>query len=150
MKKAFLLELICAWFFLLFIYTGISKLLTYRTFVWDLGRDPLIGHTLAVLIGIILPVLEIIIGIMLLSPPQRKKGLYGLLILLASFTFYIRYMLHSPIRHCTCGGVLRTMTWKQHFWFNVGCVLLSIGGIVICQQQNKLCSKASVLASLKQ
>jgi putative oxidoreductase len=48
------------------------------------------------------------------------------------FTFYILYMLlfekHLP---CSCGGVLKEMTWKQHLVFNLFFTAIAFTGLKI-------------------
>ena len=79
-----------------------------------------------------IPVLEIIISILLFRAGTRKAGLYGSAILLSLFTLYLGYMLLFETNlPCTCGGVLQSLSWKQHFLFNVLFIGLSIRGIQI-------------------
>ena len=136
MKKGILIEIICIWFFTLFLYTSLSKFFTFNTFVWDLGRDPYIGHHFAKLGAIIIPSIEVIAAVLIVLPKTRVWGLYSALALMLMFTMYVGWMIQSPIRHCTCGGVLRQMTWQQHLWFNVCCTLISLMGIIMLRQQN--------------
>jgi putative oxidoreductase len=137
MKKAIALEIICGLLFLLFVYTGLSKLMSYPTFVWDLGRDPLIGKNVANVAGILLPLVEISVAGLLMWPLSRNWGLYSSAGMMTLFTIYVRWVIHSPTRHCTCGGVIREMTWQQHFWFNVGFTLLCFVGISLHRNLHK-------------
>jgi hypothetical protein len=137
MKKIVCLNAICFTFFILFTYTGLAKLAMYNVFVWDLGRDPMISPSVASVMGIALPLIEIGVAILVIIPKAWKWGLYSSLVLMVVFTIYVGWMIHSPVRHCTCGGVLREMTWRQHLWFNVGFTLLATIGILIYNKAQK-------------
>jgi len=119
MKKTIFLEIMCGLFTCLFLYTGTMKLIDHNTFVYDLGRDPMIGKPLATFTSFALPVVELAVVALILIPKTQKWGIYSTIMLMLSFTVYVRWMINNPTRHCTCGGVLRQMTWRQHFWFNV-------------------------------
>ncbi|TDX00473.1 MauE/DoxX family redox-associated membrane protein [Dinghuibacter silviterrae] len=137
MKRETILTIITFLFGLLFLYTGGIKLLTYKSFVWDLGRDPYIGTGIANVVGVALPVIEIVVGTMVLVDRTRKWGLWFSLLLMTVFTIYVRWMINDPTRHCTCGGVIRAMTWRQHFWFNMGFAILAAVGVWLVSSKSK-------------
>lgn len=77
----------------------------------------------------LLPLLELLIVIFLVWP-KRKLQHWGMLlstILLIVFTSYIALGLLNVFdqRPCGCGSVLKSMTWEQHFWFNLFFLFLS-------------------------
>lgn len=119
MKKSNLIEIISALLILLFVYTAVSKLLDKR-FVITLMTSPLIGNELARILVWALPSVEILISLLLFFPATRKLGLWASLSLMIFFTFYIGYLTYfAPHKPCNCGGVLKQMTWGQHFIFNI-------------------------------
>ena len=132
MKKTILIEIIASLFVLLFTYTAISKFIGFKTFFWDLGRDPLL-EKYAKLIAIGIPIIEILVSICLLLPKLRKLGLWFSFSLMTVFTGYIAYVLKymDEVRHCTCGGFIRQMTWHQHLWFNISLVCLAAWAIIL-------------------
>lgn len=118
MKGKILLEIFCLLFVMLFVYTGLSKLLTFSFYLADLQQSPILGRH-SMLIAYSIPILEIIIAIGLLVPRTRTVSLYAFLGMMVMFTGYIAYMLtFSDDRPCTCGGVIREMSWPQHLVFN--------------------------------
>jgi len=129
--KKILSEIISFLLVLLFIYAAFSKLLNYNEFKDQLSRSPLI-HSLAVPVSITLPLAEFIAAVLLCIEQTRKIGLALSFVMMLFFTFYILYMLlfekHLP---CSCGGVLRQMTWKQHLVFNIFFTAISFIGIKI-------------------
>ena len=131
MKKSFFIELICSLLVLLFIYTGLSKLLDFSTFHLQLSKSPFITNY-ANAVAWILPAVEIVIALALVFKRTRLLGLYGSLFLMTMFTAYIYAMLHySYDLPCSCGGIISKMSWTQHLWFNTGFTALCIGGILL-------------------
>lgn len=117
--NGWLIEIISALFILLFVYTGISKLSEQNNFRVVLSQSPLIGSK-ANLISWLLPITELLTALLLFFPMTKKWGLMISLALMCIFTGYISYMIiatsHLP---CSCGGVLKQMTWSQHLKFNI-------------------------------
>ena len=110
---------------LLFVYTGSSKLLGYEVFVNQLSQVAFLkGY--AGFIAVSLPLLEIAVGLLIAINPRQTYGWWFASVLMTSFTFYVLMMLlsanHLP---CTCGGVISSMTWKQHLIFNIFFMCLS-------------------------
>src|SRR5690606_41617749 len=69
---------------------------------------------------------------LLFIPAFRKIGLYASFILIALFTGYLTYMIvFTPDLPCSCGGVLAALSWKQHIFFNLLFILLSLTGIYL-------------------
>ena len=127
-------DIISVLLILLFVYTGMSKLLEYSLLKNQIAQSPLIGAFASV--AWILPVAELIAAGLLTSINTRIYGLYASLLLLIVFTGYIGYMLafaeHLP---CSCGGVLKQLSWKQHIMFNLFFLLLALAGIVLERKQ---------------
>jgi len=131
MKKKSLIEVISFLLMFLFLYTGISKLITFETFQFDMTRSPIVRNY-PTFSAIALPTIEILISICLFVPKYRKWGLYSSLILMFTFTIYIFYMLKfTPDRPCTCGGVIRQMSWPNHLYFNAFFCILSLTGVLL-------------------
>ncbi|WP_346984961.1 MauE/DoxX family redox-associated membrane protein [Chryseobacterium sp. POE27] len=56
----------------------------------------------------------------------RTTGLIGSFVLMLIFTGYIALLLRTNKNlPCSCGGILEKMSWHQHLYFNIGCVILS-------------------------
>lgn len=128
MKKDIISGLFVALLILLFSYTSASKLLDHHRFVFQLGMSPssLVKAT-APLISWILPAIEAVVAIGLLTKKYRIWALFSSLVLLISFEVYIIYMLVSGLNiPCTCGGVISKMTWNQHVIFNMIFILIAI------------------------
>jgi putative oxidoreductase len=128
MKRSTIVEIISAMFILLFVYTAINKFMEGARFENTLSKSPLIGDY-AGLLSWSLPAVEIAVAILLLVPKTRLLGLYASTALMVLFTLYIGYMIaFTPKLPCSCGGVLKEMTWKQHLFFNIFFSLLGWWG----------------------
>ena len=135
MKRTTIVEIISSLLILLFVYTATSKLLDYNSFKHVLVKSPLIGDV-AGIIALALPITEAVVSLLLFIPPTRLWGLYGSFALMSVFTLYLAYMiLFTPNLPCSCGGVLRQMTWNQHLVFNIFFLLLSLTGVVLQRKQ---------------
>lgn len=131
MKRKIWIEIICYAFILLFLYTAISKLIVYETSLNDLKRSPFIGG-FARPLSVILPVLEILIPTLLFLPRYRMVGLYSAAGLMILFTGYVSAMVFTmDSLPCSCGGLIKYLTWKQHFFFNIFFTLLAVLGIYL-------------------
>ncbi len=134
MKRSFLADVITYFFILLFLYTGIAKLMEVHTFKEQLASSPLMA-TMSGIIAWALPISEILLGIVLFIPAWRLKGLYITLVMMALFTGYVIFILliDSHIS-CSCGGIIEELTPKQHIIFNSACVVLSLVGIGVIRK----------------
>ena len=131
MKRNAAIALIASFFVLLFAYAALSKLETYETFSFQLSQSPFITRFASVTAWA-LPLGELLTVVALLIPTTRLLGLYASLSLMTLFTAYIFVMIHySYYTPCSCGGILSKMSWNTHFYFNIGCVLLALTGILL-------------------
>jgi hypothetical protein len=116
---------------LLFTYTAISKLIEYDKFVFQMGLSPFLPlRTFAPVLGWLVPIVELMIVLALLSQGWRRAGLRATLVLLFIFELYIGVMLLKGGQlPCTCGGVLSIMGWQAHLVFNAFFMLLAFIGL---------------------
>jgi hypothetical protein len=129
MRYKTLVEIISSLFILLFVYTAVNKWLDHHSFQKTIAQSPLIGSFAAV-VAWLLPILELGIAGLLFFEPTRKAGFYAAGSLMFLFTGYIGYMLlSSPHLPCSCGGVLKYLSWRSHLFFNLGWILLAALGL---------------------
>ena len=144
MKRNLIIEIISSLLILLFVYTAISKLLDFTNFKSVLSRSPLIGGK-AVFVAFALPITELLVALLLFIPRTRLWGLRGSVALMTVFTIYLAYMISfSPHLPCSCGGVLKQMTWRQHLVFNIFFLLLSISGAILKRKENRRIQDMSI------
>lgn len=130
-KSVLIADIISGVLLLLFLYTALSKLFDYETFRFVLKKSPLL-YRFAGFIAIALPIAELLVVLLLFIPRTRLTGLYAAFFLILLFTGYLVYMIaFTPDLPCNCGGVLKLLTWKQHIFFNLFFILLSLTGILL-------------------
>ena len=114
----------CYLLIFLFTYSGVSKLIDHEVFEAAILRSPIIRPQ-ATIISWLIPMIELLIVVMLLLQQYRKAGLLLSLLLLTIFTAYIGYMiLFIPDLPCSCGGVLKELSWNNHLLFNSFFILI--------------------------
>lgn len=134
-RKTIIAEIICALFVILFIYTGLNKLLDYDTFQFQLGRSPYLQHYSRP-VAILLPPGELLVAIALIVKCTRLAGFYASFFLMSLFTGYVAIMLSlSYYLPCSCGGILQALSWQGHLVFNSAFTLLAIAGALL---QNRI------------
>lgn len=117
-------------FIVLFMYTAASKLFTINLFASTLAKSPLIGN-LNLIVAWAIPLTEIAISMVLIFPRSRQTGMRAALLLMTLFTVYLSYMILAGSKlPCHCGGVISTMSWQQHIWFNIGFIVLAITSLI--------------------
>lgn len=113
----------------LFLYTAYSKLSSMETFEKGLSRLPIFG-SYASIISWLIPISEIIIAVLLITPKTTKVGLYAFTALMVFFTAYILSLMIFGLKlPCHCGGVIDSLSWTQHIWFNLVFIVLGITAI---------------------
>ena len=136
MRHTTFIQILSSLLILLFVYTAVSKWIDHQSFQNTISQSPLIGAYAGV-VAWLLPIIELVIASLLFFESTRKGGFYAAGTLLILFSGYIGYMLlfssHLP---CSCGGVIRYLSWSEHLVFNVLWILLSLLGIVLSESEN--------------
>jgi len=136
-RTQIILEILCCMLMVLFFYTGISKLIDHTAFEFDLINAPII-QKVAPLVYAALPPFEIIVGFGLMFTKTRKISLYACLVLMVIFTIYVgAIMSFAKNKPCTCGGVLRSMSWPAHLIFNIGYTIVSAVALYLYNSINR-------------
>jgi hypothetical protein len=126
MKNRLLTDIFSALLVLLFIYTAVNKLFGIQQFHRAVGKMQFLQFV-AWPVAIAVPVGELFISVLLLVPKYRRAGLLFSAILLSLFTVYLIFMVAlAPKLPCSCGGVLQSLSWKQHILFNIFFVVISM------------------------
>jgi len=127
-KRSLIIEIISFFFILLFVYTAGSKLVNLEGFRSVISYSPIIGQQAAV-VSWLMPITELLIALLLVIPQTRRIGLLVSAVLMLLFTLYVSYMLASMSKlPCSCGGILKQMTWPQHLVFNIVFTLVAFTG----------------------
>ncbi|SMC88711.1 MauE/DoxX family redox-associated membrane protein [Pedobacter africanus] len=131
------LEIICWAYFVLFAYAAFAKLFEYDKFVVTMGQSGMLTPYAGFLAWAV-PVVEILLGMMLMFSRFRLAGLYGSLSLMTMFTTYIFIVLFVMEKElCGCGAAIEALGWFWHFVFNtVFLVMAAVGIVLVCKRQN--------------
>src|SRR5687767_9788970 len=134
LSKSTLVEIISVLFIILFLYTGISKLMEYGVFKEQIAESPIL-QPVAPFIAWALPLTELLLCLLLIIPRWRLKGLYASFILMIAFTLYIgAIMTFNKELPCSCGGIISELSWTGHLIFNSLFILLAFAGILLEKQ----------------
>lgn len=129
--KQRIVQVIAALYIFLFSYTAMNKIMAIKQFQFTLAKSPLISE-MAPFVAVLIPIIEMAIVLLLLLPQLRKIGLWSSLVLMALFTVYIGYMvIYIPHLPCSCGGVLKYLSWREHLMFNTFFVSLAVLAIIL-------------------
>ncbi|MFL9832562.1 MauE/DoxX family redox-associated membrane protein [Chryseobacterium terrae] len=113
-------------FVILFCYAAISKVLDFENFQIQISASPLLNESSQFLPYTII-IVEFLIAGLLCYRKTRNIGLIGSFVLMLIFTGYIAFILSTTDNlPCSCGGILEKLSWHQHLYFNIGCVILSV------------------------
>jgi uncharacterized membrane protein YphA (DoxX/SURF4 family) len=147
-RRTTALETIIVLFVILFLYTGISKIMDYAIFKEQIAMSPLLAPV-AHPIAAVLPWVEFAVVLLLIIPRLRLKGLYASLGLMIAFTIYILAMLaFNKDIPCSCGGVIELLSWDQHIIFNA--VFIILAGIGCWLERHQLQENRQRLATFHQ
>lgn len=104
----------------LFFYTALSKLIDLDTFYNQLANQNIPQWTISSLAWLI-PACELLaVGLMIFGR-FRSLGLYMSSLMMLIFTVYIGLVVIGFFDRvpCSCGGVLKSMSFGQHLVFNL-------------------------------
>jgi putative oxidoreductase len=136
MKRKIIIEIISSLLILLFLYASVSKWLDFKVFIGDMNNQPFPNWITPFLVWSI-PFIEVLIAVGLIFEKTRVPALYASLFLMMAFTLYTVAILLHAFKYipCSCGGVIRKLTWPQHLFFNLFFVGISILGIMLKKRE---------------
>ncbi|PUZ21622.1 hypothetical protein GA0116948_11037 [Chitinophaga costaii] len=138
-SRKYVIEICAALLTLLFLYTSLSKLLTFDDYVGQINNQPFDNYyTPYFVYG--LPATEFIAVILLFINRTRLLGFVLSLFMMTMFTGYIVLVLANFYGRipCSCGGVINHITWKQHLWFNFFFIIVALTGLIFQYKENRI------------
>lgn len=132
MKRKMIVEVIAFLLMLLFLFASVSKWLTFKTFIGDINNQPF-PNWLTPWITNLLPPIEVLIVLALMFEKTRTAGFYASLILMSAFSIYsaavlLKFFDYIP---CSCGGIIKNLSWRDNLILNLFFVAISIVGILL-------------------
>lgn len=136
MKRKIIIEIISSLLILLFLYASLSKWLAFKLFIGEMNNQPF-PNSLTPLLVWSIPIIEVLIAVALMFEKTRLPALYASLALMLAFTIYTVAILLHAFKYipCSCGGVIRKLTWPQHLFFNLFFVGISLLGIMLKKRE---------------
>lgn len=111
-------QIICSLLIILFVYTGLNKLMDHETFISQLRKSPFMQWG-PDFVSYAIPIGELLLALGLIVKKTRMLALFGSFFLMAMFTGYIWIMLtYANDLPCSCGGIIGMMSWNAHLIFN--------------------------------
>ena len=136
-KRTTIIETVVILNIILFLYTGIAKIMDYSVFKEQLAVSPILSWA-AQPVAFLLPWVVFGIVLMLVIPRWRLKGLYASFAMMTLFTAYIIVLFSiSTEMPCSCGGIMEQLSWQQHLVFNGAFILLNLWAIVLLRKEKK-------------
>src|SRR6266511_2699326 len=124
--KSTIIEIIIILFSMLFLYTGISKLVDYNLFKEQIAVSPLLV-SFARYIALGVPWIEFAVVVLLLVPRWRFMGFIAAVVLMVIFTGYVGgIILLNDKLPCSCGGIMQELSWQQHLVVNSVFIVLGV------------------------
>ncbi len=135
-NKKIITEIIVLLLVVLFLYTGLSKFMDFKGFTHDLNNQPF-PNSLTPFLKWAVPFTEIAIVGTLLFEKTRMIGFYASLVLMSLFTIYTALVLFHVFKYvpCSCGGVIKHLSWPQHLIFNLFFVVITYTAIRLNRQK---------------
>jgi hypothetical protein len=123
---------------MLFSYAALSKVAVFQQFHHQLALQPF-SHPVAALMAYLLPALELLAALLLVSRRAIIAGWWLSFILMASFTAYSLLVVIGfwPQVPCPCGGILGALPWSVHLAYNAFFFAVTITGILTCKERRK-------------
>lgn len=123
---------------LLWMYAASSKLLDFGMFKAQMHRQVLFPFLKTSLVYV-LPAIEICLAFSLLFDFTQKAALYLSFALLSAFSIYIALGTSKILGRvpCSCGGILKNMSWTTHLVFNLFFLLLTAFCIHIIRRERR-------------
>lgn len=131
MRQNTVIKIICTLLVFLFVYAAVSKLANWSTFVNDMNNQPFPSILKPILVWAV-PSIELAIAALLIFDTTRLIGLYASLVLMIAFSFYTAVVLLHFFTYvpCSCGGIVKNLSWGQHLVFNLFFVLMAFIAIL--------------------
>ncbi|MBS1605323.1 MAG: hypothetical protein JST42_21845 [Bacteroidetes bacterium] len=126
-KHGYLITFLQCLVFFLFLYSGITKTMGFGLFVNGLDKSLFFDDFDTRIIGMLVIGAEFAIPVLLFFEATVLYGYLLSFVLLLLFTAYILLMfLLSPYLPCSCGGLIESLSWRQHVFFNVAFMGISL------------------------
>ena len=114
----------------LLCYAAMSKLMNYEQSQNEM-LNQVFPRSWAIILTWFVPSLELLITLTLLFKQTLRYGLWAATLLLGAFSIYIAVVMTGVFGRvpCSCGGILKNMSYYVHLIFNLLFLTIGIAGI---------------------
>jgi len=111
-------------------YAALSKLADYKVSKEQM-LNQVFPDAIALQLAWLVPVIELLIVLTLVFEKTMLRGLYASLLLMTAFSIYISLTMSGLFGRtpCSCGGILKNMSYSTHLLFNLFFIILAVIGI---------------------
>ncbi|RYD96815.1 MAG: hypothetical protein EOP54_12740 [Sphingobacteriales bacterium] len=116
----------------LFCYAAMSKLLNYEQSEQEM-LNQVFPQSVAIVLTWLVPSVELLVTMLLLIKTTQHIGLWVAALLLLAFSVYISVVMTGAFGRvpCSCGGILKSMSYGTHLVFNLFFMFLAIGALIL-------------------
>lgn len=114
----------------LLVFTAVKKIMDYDAHLAHIADVGFLPAALAKHAAYTVIIAELAIAGLLVVPIGRLQrwGWRLLIPLLVVYSYYVYHVLNiATFVPCSCKGVYETLTWSEHYWLNLGLIVLAIG-----------------------
>lgn len=118
----------------LLVFTAVKKIMDYDAHLAHIADVGFLPAALAKHAAYLVIIAELAIATLLVVPFRRlQRWGWSLLVpLLLVYSYYVYHVLNiAAFVPCSCKGVYETLTWSEHYWLNLGLIVLAIGVLLI-------------------
>ena len=129
-KKEHIVTTITSLLAALLFYAAMSKLINYEQSRSEM-LNQVFPRSWTIILTWLIPTLEIIITFTLLFKQTLRYGLWAATVLLGAFSIYIAVVMTGVFGRvpCSCGGILKNMSYPTHLLFNLFFLTIAMLGI---------------------
>lgn len=127
MNRSQFVSIISGLLIFLWVYAAVIKLIDFDRSRGEMLSQPLAPWLEKILVWLV-PLAELFTAFLLLFIRTKLYGLVLSSLLLISFSIYIALVINSIFNRipCSCGGVLKNMSWETHLVFNLCFLALAL------------------------
>lgn len=142
-RRMITLEAMTCLLVLLWLYTGLDKLVDYKSYWHSMYLQIFPRSVLKIMVPAV-PIVELGAGLLFFRPKWREYAYVSSLLLLVSFTIYVAliYFGYFPKRPCACAGLFEKMSWGQHLIVNTCLSIIAFSALTLHLKRKEVSGKA--------
>lgn len=138
MKRKTIIEIARFLLILLWVYTAGSKLAEFQEFKRQISGQ-IFPKEWSMVLVVLVPLVELVAAGLLLFHQTLIKGFTLSTVLMVCFTVYVGLAVFGfyEKKPCSCGGVISSMGWLSHFYFNLFFTAVAVIGQILTIKERR-------------